>query len=266
MKYIKKILLLGLIQSFLLSCYNNDFDEVLFRTPEDPFADVPQADSLSLEHTVFLSWKKDEAADCFYLMKSFDTDPPVWTCIYEGNATEYTDSELPDKDLYIYRLDKLRGEKYFTGSDYAYGFSLDGRKDQFEPNDTDSMPTLYEYPLNCNLTCVRYLTNNKTIVDCDWFSIQLKPCQTAHIVITQTNYTKPDGSTYLKFQETGKQSESIISGYAKQISNSSLSAKTAYFKIYPETTELLSGNTGIAVIQYTVSCSNWTAYSVEGGN
>jgi hypothetical protein len=266
MKQIKKILFLAFTLICFFSCYNNAFNEILFRTTNDPFDDKPTADSLRTEHTVYLSWKEDAAADSFCLMRSFDTVPLGWSCIYEGNATSYTDEQLPDKDLYIYRLDKIRGSKYFEGKEYAYGFSLDGRKDRFEPNDKDIMATNYKSPMSCTLPCVCFKTNNKTIIDADWFSINLSPYQSAHIVIRQTNFTKPDDSTYLKYQELGKESESVTSGHAKVISNSSLEPQTLYFKIYPETTELISGSNGIALIQYTITCSNWTAYSVGGGS
>lgn len=266
MKQIKKIIILIFTPLCFFSCYNNAFNEILFRTINDPFDDVPEADSLTTEHTVYLSWKEDEAADRFYLMRSFDAVPLSWSCVYEGNATNYTDKNLPDKDLYIYRLDKQRGSVRFEGKDYAYGFSLDGRNDRFENNDKDLFATSYKYPMSCTLPCVRFITNNKTSIDEDWFSIDLAPYQSAYIVLRQTNFTKPDDSTYLRYQELGKESEAVISGHAKVISNSSLEPQTLYFKIYPETTELITASNGIALIQYTITCSNWTAYSVEGGN
>lgn len=266
MKLIKKVLAVFYVPLLFTSCHDNAFDEMLFRNTSDPFYDVPDADSLSREHTVHLSWEEDDAADSFCLMRSFDTVPLSWSCVYEGTATSYTDERLPDKDLYVYRLDKIRGSKYFEGKEYAYGFSLDGRNDCFENNDRDALATNYKSPMSCTLPCVRFNTNNKTLMDEDWFSINLEPYQSAHIVFRQTNFTKPDSSTYLKYQELGKESESIISGHAKVISNSSLEPQTLFFKVYPETTGLISGSNGIALIQYTVTCSNWTAYSVEGGN
>ena len=267
MKKNKNVLKLIIVYVCMLnSCYNNAFNEILFRNINDPFNDVPKADSLSKEHTVYLSWQEDDAADKYYLMRSFDTVPLDWSCVYEGTATSYTDERLPDKDLYIYRLDKKRGSARFEGKKYAYGFSLDGRNDRFENNDIDLYATSYKSPMSCTLPCVKFKTNNATLIDMDWFSIDLAPYQSAHIVLRQTNFTKPDDSTYLKYQELGKESESVTSGHAKVISNSTLVPQTLYFKIYPETTELISGAHGIALIQYTVSCSNWTAYSVEGGN
>ena len=56
MKQIKKIIILIFTSLFFFSCYNNAFNEILFRTINDPFDDVPEADSLTTEHTVYLSW------------------------------------------------------------------------------------------------------------------------------------------------------------------------------------------------------------------
>ncbi len=261
-----KYILFIIISITFFSCYNNSFNAILFRTTADPFDDIPVADSLTTENTVYLSWKEDSGADVFYLMRSFDSSSLSWTCIYEGNDTSYTDEKLPDGDLYIYRLDKSRGSKYFEGKEYAYGFSLDGRNDRFENNDKENFATNYKSPMSCTLPCVKFKTNNKTIIDEDWFSINLLPLQTAHILITQTNHPNPNSATYLKYQELGKESETVTSGHAIVISNSALEPKTLYFKIYPETTALFTGDNGIVLIQYTVSCSNWTSYSIEGGN
>lgn len=266
MKQIKKSLFLIFLSMCLFSCYNNAFNEILFRTTADPFADTPIADSLTKEHTVYLSWEEDAAADKFCLMRSFDVVPLDWSCIYEGTATSYTDEQLPDKDLYIYRLDKTRGSKYFEGKAYAYGYSLDGRNDKFEPNDIDTDATIYKSPMSCTLPCVRFKTNNTTKIDEDWFALLIYARTDKVLNKLQTNFTKPNDSTYLKYQELGKESESVTSGYAKKISNSSLEPQILYFKIYPETTGLITGSNGIALIQYTISCSNWTSYSVEGGN
>lgn len=269
MKKNKNVLKLIIVYVFMLnSCYNNAFNEILFRNINDPFDDVPKADSLSKEHTVYLSWQEDDAADKYYLMRSFDTVPLDWSCVYEGTATEYVDTNLVGDELYIYRLDKKRGSVRFEGKDYAYGFSADCRRDKYEPNDVDSSATPYMYACDCNLPCVRYQTNNKEILDYDWFAIKLPPRQTAVIVIKQNNFPAPHDSTYLKMLvlENGAQSKSVISGQQNLIHNPSYGEVTAYFKIFPETTGLLGGNRGIAIIEYTVSCNQWVEYKTGGSN
>lgn len=262
MKQFKKVIFSVLLTLSLVSCYNSEFEDVLFRNTQDPFYDIPVADSLAKEHTVYLSWKVDDAADKFLLMRALDAENLNWICVYEGIGTNYTDENLPDKELYVYRLDKKRGAKYFTGAGYAYGFSLDGRRDRYENNDVDYRATMYRSPMSCTLPCVRYKTNNKLIVDEDWFSIKLAPMQTAHMMIVQNNMGTQQ---LMKYQERGKESETVITNTAKRISNTTFEDQVLYFKIYPETTALFTKSSGIASIQYTISCTNITAYSVEGG-
>ena len=60
MKGIKKVMFLIFTSLSFSSCYNSAFDEILFRTTDDPFDDTPVTDSLTTEHTVYLSWKKDD--------------------------------------------------------------------------------------------------------------------------------------------------------------------------------------------------------------
>ena len=75
MNLTKKIFSMFFIVPFFFSCHNSAFNEELFRNPNDPFDDVPKADSLAAEHTVFLSWEEDDASDMFYLMRSPDKVP-----------------------------------------------------------------------------------------------------------------------------------------------------------------------------------------------
>lgn len=264
----RKIVFLMLSCLLAISCYNNNFTEVIFRTTNDPFDDVPEADSLSREHTVFLKWKHDDGADRYFLMRSVDQTNLDFTCVYEGTGTEFVDTNLTDDELYIYRLDKKRGTTSFLGKEYAYGFSADCRNDIYEPNDEDYMSTPYRYAFDCNVPCVRYRTNNYEIHDEDWFSIKLLPRQTAVVIVKQNNFTNPHDSTYLKMlvHESGAQSKSIISGAENLIHNSTYDDLTVYFKIFPETTGLLQGDRGIAIIEYTVSCNQWVEYKTGGSN
>ena len=165
----KKGIIISAALFLLCSCSQNAFEEMLFRTTDDPFDDVPLADSLSLEHTVFLSWKIDEGCDRYLLMRSCDQPVLNFECVYEGTETRWTDRDIPDGRRYVYRLDKTRGKKRFEGKDYAYGYSSDCRKDAWENNDTEERAVRLEHDLICSLPCVRYLTDGKEELDCDWF-------------------------------------------------------------------------------------------------
>ncbi|WP_297644906.1 hypothetical protein, partial [uncultured Treponema sp.] len=171
----KKAMLLIFTSLWFFSCYNNAFNEILFRTTDDPFDDVPATDSLTTEHTVYLSWKEDDAADSFYLMRSFDAISLDWTCIYEGKSTSYTDTGLIDNEKYIYRLDKTRGSKCFEGEKYGYGWSSGTIRDCCESNDAPENAAFLEYDRICNLPCVGFVTDNKEILDEDWFYVTVPP-------------------------------------------------------------------------------------------
>ena len=86
----KKHLILAAAAILLCSCSRNAFEDDLFRTTDDPFQDVPSADSLSLEHTVYLSWKSDDACDTFRLMRSYDSETLSFSCVYEGRRMPST--------------------------------------------------------------------------------------------------------------------------------------------------------------------------------
>ena len=262
MKSIKKVIFLIFISLCFFSCYNNVFNEVLFRTTADPFDDTPVADSLSKEHTVYLSWNKDDAADKFYLMRSFDTVPLDWSCVYEGTATSYTDINLNDNEKYVYRLDKKRGSELFEGQNFGYGWSSETVRDSFEPNDRREDAVFLEYDRTCNLPCVGFVTNNEDFLDEDWFYISVPPMRRADIIVGQSNLEQsPVGaSTNLRIQLFGLGSQPVKHQEAFTIDNGSYETKIFYFKIFPERTSLSSGNSFCTVIEYTVSLNQLTKY------
>lgn len=248
---------------FFSSCYHAPFEDVLFRTTQDPFYDTPQADSLSLENTVFLNWKEDDAADEFCLMRSFDGPELNFNCIYKGKETSFKDTYMSEGDLYIYRLDKIRGSKYFEGKSYAFGYASNCRNDECEDNNTQEKSTFLEYDRICNLPCVSYNTENHIDLDEDWYYISIPPRRTAEIVIGQANLignAAKNAPTNLMIQIVGKASEPVTHQKAYQIQNTSNETKTFYFKIYPKTTGLFSSNK-IFVIEYKVSLNQIINYT-----
>lgn len=262
MKLIKLILLLFYLPLAFCSCYNSAFDEAVFRNINDPFDDTPKTDSLAKEHTVYISWKADDASDRFYLMKSFDTVTLCWSCIYEGNETTFTDINLSDNERYIYRLDKKRGNKYFTGKNYGYGWSSGSVRDYCESNDIKEKATFLEYDRICNLTCAGFITKNKEILDEDWFYVTIPPMRQADIVVGQHNLDNSSvgARTNLRIQVSGFDSQNINHQVAYPIQNTGYETKNFYFKIFPERTSLSSENSFCTVIEYTVSLNQIIKY------
>lgn len=248
----------------LASCSENTFEEILFRTVDNPFYDTPSIDSLSLEHTVYLSWDEDDACDAFRLMRSYDQKELNFSCVYEGKRIAYKDIDLMNGSRYVYRLDKTRGKKYFEGMTHAYGYSSDCRRDEYEPNDREEDATFLEHDLICNLPCVQFIAGNRRFIDEDWFYIALPPRRAAEIVISQHNLPNEStgANTSLMVQTAGCESASVKQKVAHVINNTSHTTKRFYFKIYPNITELFSASSSTALIEYTVSLSKIYNYSL----
>ena len=256
--------LLLLLAAMLMasSCAQNEFDALVLRTTEDPFCDTPDAGSRSLERTVCLSWKEDCAADTFRLMRSPDQKQLSFSCIYEGKETSYTDTDLAEGGKHIYMLDKTRGRMVFEGKEAAFGWSSECRNDGCEPNNTEETATFLEYDRICNLPCVGFVTDNKEILDEDWFYVTVPPMRQADIIVGQHNLTNTTlgAETNLRIQLSGLESQSVRHQVAYQIQNSSYKTKNFYFKVFPERTSLSSGNSFCTVIEYTVSLNQITKY------
>lgn len=245
----------------ILGCNTNVFQDELFRTTRDPIDEIPSIDSLSRERTISLSWNEDNGADLFRLMRAADNNNLIFKCVYEGTELNYIDNNLKDNERYIYRLDKIRGEKIFRGKNYAFGYSSVCTEDDCEPNNSKTNATLLDYDLTCNLPCVSYITNNKSDIDCDWFYVIIPPYKNVEIIITQKglqdNSLHPE--TYLYLQVDKQTCEKVVQAGAYILSNSGYESKKVFFKIYPETTKVFSSSyTG--VIEYTISLNRIFKY------
>ena len=265
----KRFFIVQIVLAFLVcSCSENAFEDILFRTMNDPFDDTPSADSLIKEHTVYLSWKEDKGADCFMLMRAADNANVLsFECIYAGLELSYVDSDMTDGERYIYRLDKKRGEITFTGKNYAFGYSSDCRKDVYENNDTEDKASFLEYDLICNLPCVKFLTQNKVFLDTDWFCIDIPPMRRADIIIKEAGLDQNSSSTnsnqtHLKIQVIGEESHIVNQGDAHEINNTSYETKRFYFKIIPSDTDLFTSGSYSTVIYYTVSLNQIINYTL----
>lgn len=256
--------LLLLLAAMLMasSCAQNEFDALLLRSAEDPFCDTPDADSLSLERTVYLSWKEDCAADTFRLMRSPDQEQLYFSCIYEGKETSYTDTDLAEGGKYIYRLDKTRGRKLFEGKEAAFGWSSGCRSDGCEPNNTEETATFLEYDRICSLPCVGFITGGAEIIDEDWFYAVIPPMRQADIVIGQRNLenSAAGAETNLRIQLPGLESQPVKHLNAYSIKNPGYRTRRFYFKIFPERTSLAKGGSFLATIEYTVSLNQIIKY------
>jgi len=263
----RRFFLLFLVYLFcFFSCKQNIYEEILFRTLEDPFYDVPTTNSLKKENTIYLSWNEDDASDCFFLMRAEDDTKLNFTCIYKGTETSYIDTDLEEQTRYVYRLDKQRGNKKFIGQEYALGYASTCREDSCENNDNETVATLLTHDFICNLPCVRYTTENKVVIDEDWFYIEVPPRRKVEILIFQEGLPKNlNGSesaplTNLLFQVVGKESTDVIQTNAIIIENTDIETKCIYFRVFPKTTELFANDSFQTVIVYNISLNKIYSY------
>lgn len=113
-----------IISLFFVSCNGEDkFAKIVFRTWDDPFDDKPVIEVVYGKSSYAeVSWKEDEGADEFVLMKSLvgENGAEGFWQIYKGTSTHFTDNDLKTKGTYAYRLDKTRGNRTFEGKEISY--------------------------------------------------------------------------------------------------------------------------------------------------
>lgn len=251
----RKLLILFFFILSFVSCTYNTFEQVLFRTLQDPFCDSPITNSDTLENTIFLNWQEDEACDKYYLMKSYDQPGLNFTCVYEGSNTNYTDTNVESNSRYVYRLDKKRGNKLFKGKNYSYAYGANCRKDAYENNNTESNATFLEYDLTCNLSCVKYETEGVLHLDEDWFFVTVPPMRSAEIIISQKGLenTGVNAETQLNIQVIGEIEKPVAQKSGIILSNSSTNPTNIFFRVFPKTTGLFTASSCVTVIEYTIS-------------
>ena len=241
--------------SLFFSC-ENEFADVLLRTTADPFYEAPCVDSFTLENTIYVSWSADDASDSFILMRAIDAETPVFYEVYSGTDTSYTDTDLSSGYRYLYRLDKTRGNSYFTGTDYGYGVSSSVRRDSYEDNDTHETATELEYECACSIPCVKFY-DGTTILDSDWFYVTVPARKKAYVSLEQTSESiSKSEATYFNALILSSNSDEAVSNISPVLvlTNTDTESRKLYFKIYPNTSKVFSSSTAYySNLQYTIT-------------
>ncbi len=114
-KELCEIIVVILITIGLCACSNSLYDLAVKR--EAPFPGVVIAESINEGMAVSLSWEKDEGADTYILMRSEEgqTGYGEFEQVYAGKEIRYIDRSMRKEVSYMYRLDKVRGNKLFSG-------------------------------------------------------------------------------------------------------------------------------------------------------
>lgn len=256
----RNLILIFLMSIFLVSCMQNEFQDILFRTADDPKDCYLSVDSLTSEDFIDISWEKDYGADTYILMRSNDGEHLDFTSIYEGTENNFLDTDIEDCTKYIYRLDKRRGKRLFYGSHYGYGFSVPIRNDQFEPNDCEKNAVILESDKICNLPCAVFITDRKMYVDEDWFNVKIPPRRKAEVVVTQSNLQQGNSATDIYVLIPGESPKGVFQGIAFQLNNPSDIPIVASFKLYPDMDKKIDKENCVSAIEYVVQLSQIIKY------
>lgn len=239
---IKKLCILPffILIGLVISCENPVYD-LLTRTTDDPFVDIPHTDSFITEKTVYVNWREDKGADTYVLMRAVDDGQKIFKQIYRGKGLSYIDTDLQTSQRYVYRLDKIRGRKYFKNNAYAYGVYTDLIKDAYEDNDTVEKATYLEYACLANIYCYHF-TDDRYLEDIDWYRVRIPARRQAQIVINEVGVgTNQPVSFYIL--NPGVQSDiKPIQNTAFGIKNTTERTVDISFKVYPDRTKF-SGST-----------------------
>jgi len=251
----------------ILDC-NPGMDDILGRTTDDPFQDIPVVRSFNGDFSVIISWREDEAADKYFLYRAADALNPEYDLIYEGSKTEYRDVfSLPQNEkLYLYRLGKKRGGKLFVDltahGKAGLGVVSGSQFDFQENNNSIADATLLGSNVlasNCWFYCSNY-KDDISIYDEDWYYVNVPAHWKAIILLNDNNAVPGTQISHFKLEKRGIGSEDITSGFPVEIINNTDNAGALYFRIYPDFNTFKSQYTsasggGGRFISYTINVS-----------
>lgn len=245
----------------LFTSCENTFYNIIMRTTEDPFPDLPVARSFELEHTIDLSWKFDPATDIYVLMRAEDSYSPVFEEIYRGNACSYTDKDVGEMKRYKYRLDKIRGRKYFKGTELCLAACSNVRKDSCEDNNIEAKATFLESDYIANIPCFEFF-DGQQLYDEDWYYISVPPRMRAEVVINQTDRNlAARADTDFYYLIPGNTYAVVSNMVAFQLSNPTYETVNIPFKIYPNLSTSFTGSTSKSIIlTYTITLTQLVRY------
>jgi hypothetical protein len=239
-----KTILIFLAAVLLFNSCSNHFAQIMLRPFDDPKDDEIYVDSFSQIHKCTVSWKEDPCADLYILMRK-EKAATNFKEVYRGTQTEYEDTDLNNSQAYIYRLDKMRGTKPFTGTKLGYGVSSSIVNDSFENNDTLENATYLDTSCNCNTYYCDF--GNYKLIDYDCFYIILKPQKQAQLEISGN-----PGDSFL-IEDGLKPGYPIAGNENFSITNNSFENKKIYFRV-----SLAGSSTNYKEVNYVIKIANET--------
>jgi hypothetical protein len=235
MKKTTYLFLLPFLAVFL-SC-SNGFYDIISRTTDDPFYDVPDVSSFNAINTISLAWRQDDGADTYILLRAVNDTTLTYEELYRGKNCTYTDTAVLEGTLYRYRLDKIRGQQRFTGRKAGLGVASDIAQGTLYNNSTQEKA--FELTYKATSSCYYYKFDDKTrMIDYDWYKIKIPAMRKACVEIEDT----VDG--YFEYLLPGYTAPTVLNNKATfYITNNEYTDQTEYFAIQANPDEFVTAAT-----------------------
>lgn len=231
----------------IFSGCGNGIYEIVTRDQGDPDTFYLKVESFSEENVIRCSWAKDERSDKYIVMRSEDREPLRFEKVYEGEGTTYEDAVLKEDTRYLYRLDKVRGKKGFTGKTHYMGIYSKQVKDVYEPNDKKEHAVLLESDKQANVYYYRS-TEGTILEDEDWYKVSIPARRQAKITIIYDAVNQP----FIITKPYNGEEERPATNGTVEIKNDTDGEKELRFKISLDKNIVVSGSAGGACYRYTL--------------
>ena len=231
----------------IFSGCGNGIYEIVARDQGDPDTFYLKVESFSEENVIRCSWAKDERSDKYIVMRSEDREPLYFEKVYEGEGTRYEDAVLKEDTRYLYRLDKVRGKKGFTGKTHYMGIYSKQVKDVYEPKDKKENAVLLESDKQANVYYYRS-TEGTILEDEDWYKVRVPARRQAKITIIYDAVNQP----FIITKPYNGEEERPATNSAVEIKNNTDGEKELRFKISLDKNIVVSGSAGGVYYSYTL--------------
>lgn len=221
---------------FLFASCENDLYDYITRTSEDPdVSNPPTVVSYAEKDTIFISWKEDAACDAYVLLRAKDSPNLRFSEIYRGTDITYTDKKLVSGERYLYKLDKIRGKKYFNSDGVSYGICSEITAEPTDDNNTKEKAALLENEYSANLYYVRFYDGTE-FCDYDWYKVAVPAKHTVYITVTESNLAETETNTHFMYIEPLYESVVVPQSKSFALKNTSYETKYMSFSIFPNVT------------------------------
>ncbi len=249
-------LLCAAMTVFMSSCSDNVFD-AFSRTTDDPSDCILDVECLKGEY-ITLRWEEDPACDRYVLLRTDDgkwNEPASYEVVYSGTGCEYRDEKVREGAVvskYVYRLDKVRGNKTFEGTKLGHGVYAPSNPEYLEKN--DSMETACELIYRRTSCLYSYKFGDEYVLEnADWYYVDMPAGIKNCTLEIEYNNDNNAGTAALNYCIPGLDKESSkISKDDICLSNDDGRLKRAYIRITPISEEVRKQQDGILIYTLTM--------------